>query len=206
LGFPPAIAIATRNRHKIGEIREICSDWPARWITDDGAWPEVEETGETYLDNALLKARAIAIAAGVPALADDSGIEVDVLDGGPGPRSARFAGEGATDAENLRLLIEVLSDADPAQRTGRYRCVAAMAYPDGRALWAEGVCAGRLVVEPRGSGGFGYDPAIVPAEEDLPGAGGRTMAELSTAEKHAISHRGRAFRRLRARLEEPADA
>jgi len=203
VAFPPEIAIATRNRHKVGEIREICSDWPVRWVTDDARWPEVEETGATYLDNALLKARAIALASGVPALADDSGIEVDVLHGGPGPRSARFAGEGATDAANLRLLIEVLTEADPELRTGRYRCVAALAYPDGRASWAEGVCEGRLLTLPRGAGGFGYDPAFVPAEEDLDAGSGRTMAELSAAEKHAISHRGRAFRRLRDLLAEP---
>jgi XTP/dITP diphosphohydrolase len=202
--FPPAIAIATRNRHKIEEIRAICSDWPVRWIADDARWPVVEETGATYLDNALLKARAVASAAGIPALADDSGIEVDLLDGGPGPRSARFAGEEATDAQNLRLLIDVLARADPERRTGRYRCLAALAHPDGTAIWAEGVCEGRLIVEPRGAGGFGYDPAFVPVEEDVDGAGGRTMAELPAEDKHAISHRGRAFRRLRDLLADQA--
>jgi XTP/dITP diphosphohydrolase len=196
--------MATRNRHKIGEIRTICSDWPVRWVIDGAGWPEVEETGATYLDNALLKAHAIARAAGIPALADDSGIEVDLLHGAPGPRSARFAGEDASDAANLRLLIDLLVGAAAEQRTGRYRCVAALAYPGGRAIWAEGVCEGRLIVEPRGEGGFGYDPAFVPVEEDVEGAGGRTMAELSATEKHAISHRGRAFRQLRALLAEPA--
>ena len=152
----------------------------------------------------MLKARAVAAFTGVPALADDSGIEVDALDGGPGPRSARFAGDRASDAENLGLLIERLRGVEPSARTGRYRCVAALAWPDGDAIWAEGVCEGRLILDARGSGGFGYDPAFVPEQEDEPGAAGRTMAELSAGEKHAISHRGLAFRTLRSKLEEPA--
>ncbi len=202
--LPSAIAIATRNRHKIDEILAICGDWPVRWIADGADWPEIDENGATYLENALLKARAVAAFTGVPALADDSGIEVDALDGGPGPRSARFAGEGASDAENLSLLLERLRSVGPSDRTGRYRCVAALARPDGEAIWAEGVCEGRLIVDPRGSGGFGYDPAFVPQQEDEPGAAGRTMAELSASEKHAISHRGLALRSLRSRIEDPA--
>jgi len=197
--LPTTIAVATRNRHKIREILEICSDWPVRWVTDGAEWPDVQETEATYLGNALLKAHAVAGATGLPALADDSGIEADALGGQPGPRSARFAGEGATDQANLSLLVERLRATSPAGRTARYRCVAALAWPDGRADWAEGVCEGRVILEPRGQGGFGYDPAFVPLEEDRAG-GGRTMAELSTAEKHAISHRGRAFRLLRSRL------
>jgi XTP/dITP diphosphohydrolase len=201
--FPPTIAIATRNRHKIEEILQICSDWPVGWASEGPGWPDVEETGQTYLDNALLKARAIAEASGVPSVADDSGIEVDALHGEPGVRSARFAGEGATDAANLALLIDHIQQAgDPSGRTGRYRCIAALVHPDGRALWAEGVCEGRLIVQPRGSGGFGYDPIFVPASE--PADDGRTMAELSAQEKHAVSHRGQAFRRLRALLAEPS--
>ncbi len=196
---PVRIALATRNEHKIREILAICSDWPVEWVTDGSHWPEVEETGETYLDNALLKARAIAAAAGVPALADDSGIEADALGGEPGPRSARFAGENATDQENLDLLLGRVENHVPEVRTARYRCVAALAWPDGTERWAEGVCEGRLVADPRGSGGFGYDPAFVPVEEDESGAG-RTMAEIPAAEKDAISHRGRAFRSLRAHL------
>jgi XTP/dITP diphosphohydrolase len=201
MSFPPAIAIATRNRHKIQEITQICSDWPVAWVIDGPGWPDVEETGRTYLDNALLKARAIAEASGVPSLADDSGIEVDALAGAPGVRSARFAGVGATDAANLALLVERLEAVeDPALRTGRYRCIAALVHPRGRTLWAEGICEGRLIVQPRGSGGFGYDPIFVPASE--PPGGGRTMAELSAQEKDAISHRGQAFRQLRALLAE----
>jgi XTP/dITP diphosphohydrolase len=128
---------------------------------------------------------------GVPAIADDSGIEVDALGGEPGPRSARFAGPGASDEQNLSLLIGRITEVPPGDRTARYRCVAACAWPDGREVWTEGTCEGRLVLERRGSGGFGYDPIFVPAEAD-----GRTMAELSAEEKNAISHRGRALRAL----------
>jgi XTP/dITP diphosphohydrolase len=195
VGFPPRLALATRNDHKIREILEICRDWPVEWVTanDPGTttWPDVEETGETYLDNALLKAKAVSEALGIPAVADDSGIEVDALDGAPGPRSARFAGPHATDTENLLLLIDRIREVPPDGRTARYRAVAACAWPDGRVMTAEGTCEGSLILEPRGSGGFGYDPIFVP-EGDA-----RTMAELSPEEKHAISHRGRAFRALR---------
>jgi XTP/dITP diphosphohydrolase len=156
----------------------------------DPGWPDVEETGETYLDNALLKARALAGALDLAAVADDSGIEVDALGGAPGPLSARFAGPEATDQENLALLIERIGIVPVDGRTARYRCVAACVWPDGREVWAEGQCEGDLVVEPRGSGGFGYDPIFVPAEQQ------HTMAELSPAEKDAISHRGKAFRAL----------
>jgi XTP/dITP diphosphohydrolase len=197
--FPARIAIASRNRHKIDEILAICEDWPVAWVTAGAEWPDVEETGSSYLDNALLKARAVANATGMAALADDSGIEVDALGGGPGPRSARFAGEEATDRENLDLLLDRVRRADPAGRSARYRCVAALAWPSGEELWTEGVCEGRIILEPRGSGGFGYDPAFVPQEEDERGTA-RTMAELPAHEKHAISHRGRAFRALRSLL------
>ncbi len=197
MGFPEVLAIATRNPGKLREIRRICADWPVRWLAPDrdpGPWPEVEETGRTYLDNALLKARATAAALGVPALADDSGIEVDALGGGPGPRSARYAGEGATDEQNLRELLRAVAGVPGAGRTARYRCVAAVAFPEGGAVWAEGVCEGVLVGRPRGSRGFGYDPAFVPAGWD------RTMAELTDGEKDRISHRGRALRALAERL------
>jgi XTP/dITP diphosphohydrolase len=155
-----------------------------------GPWPDVPEPHDTYLDNALEKARTIASALGEPAIADDSGIEADALGGGPGPRSARFAGEGASDAENLAKLIEAIRVEPADARTGRYRCVAAIAWPDGRALHAEGVCDGTLVVTPKGARGFGYDPIFVPRGED------RTIAELDDEEKDRISHRGRAFRGL----------
>ena len=182
--FPPRIAIASRNPGKIREIIAICSDWPVEWVTADDRWPEVEEIGETYAENALLKAKAVAEATGLPAIADDSGIEVDKLDGAPGVRSARFAGDGATDEENLRKLIEAIRDTDV--RTARYRCVAVLS--DGTA--AEATCEGTLVTDPRGENGFGYDPIFV-ADGEI-----RAMAELSPEEKDAISHRGKAFRAL----------
>lgn len=206
MGFPPELtelALATKNEHKIREVLRICRDWPVSWVVARpvpagagravrvASWPEVEETGQTYLENALLKARAVASTLGLPAVADDSGIEVDALGGAPGPLSARFAGTGASDPSNLALLIERIRDVPPDARTARYRCVAACAWPDGREARAEGVCEGRLVLEPQGERGFGYDPAFVPEGES------RTMAELADDEKDAISHRGRAFRALR---------
>ncbi len=195
--FPERIAIASRNAHKLREIRAICADWPVEWVTvetNDGPWPEVEEPHETYLENALAKARSVAVALGVPAMADDSGIEVDALGGAPGPRSARYAGEEATDERNLQALIRAVSGVPSSGRTARYRCVAAIAWPDGREVWAEGMCEGTLAAKPRGSGGFGYDPLFVPAGWD------QTMAELWQEEKDRISHRGRAFRALGALL------
>jgi len=198
--FPDVVAIASRNPGKIREIRSVCAAWPVRWLTAEDAphpWPEVEETGATYLENARLKARAVAAALGVPGLADDSGIEVDGLDGAPGPRSARFAGEDATGRENLDRLIDAVAGLPPNRRSARYRCVAVLAWPDGRELSGEGTCEGTLVDEPRGTGGFGYDPIFVPAGMT------RTMAELSAEEKDRISHRGKALRALEARLRGP---
>ena len=197
---PMRIALATRNGGKIREILAICADWPVAWVTDGSrGWPHVEETGPGYLDNARLKAHAVAAFTRLPAIADDSGIEVDALSGGPGPLSARFAGPDASDADNLRLLIERITPVPPHDRTAAYRCVAVCAWPDGREACAEATCSGLLVSEPRGERGFGYDPIFVPEEELVAGAA-RTMAELSPAEKDAISHRGRAFRALRDRL------
>ena len=191
--FPERLAIASKNLHKLRELGRICGDWPVEWLTlqnDPGPWPDVDEPHDTYLHNALEKARAVAEVLGVPAIADDSGIELDALDGGPGPRSARFAGEGASDADNLAKLIGLVADVEPDARTARYRCVAAIAWPDGSTMHAEGTCEGTLIGQPRGDRGFGYDPVFVPQGE------GRTMAELGDEEKDRISHRGRAFRAL----------
>ena len=194
--IPERLVIATRNPGKVREIIRICYGWPTAWLTfETVSWPEIEEAGASYLENAVLKAQGVAAAVGEAALADDSGIEVDALGGGPGPRSARFAGEGAGDWDNLRLLIERLKELPPAARGARYRCVAALALPDGAEVWSEATCEGRLILEPRGAGGFGYDPIFVPEGFD------RTMAELSPQEKDAISHRGKAFRALRGVLE-----
>lgn len=195
--FPARIAIATKNPHKLRELARICAEWPVEWLTVEnqpGPWPDVEEPHETYLDNALEKARVVSAALGVPAMADDSGIEVDGLDGAPGPRSARYAGEDATDEENLDKLLVAVARFRPEFRTARYRCVAAIAWPDGRELHAEGVCEGRLDGPPRGHGGFGYDPVFVP--DGQPQGRSRTMAELPDEEKDRISHRGKAFRAL----------
>jgi XTP/dITP diphosphohydrolase len=191
--FPERLAIASKNPHKLRELGRICRDWPVEWLTvqnHPGAWPDVDEPHETYLHNALEKARAVAQVLRVPAIADDSGIEVDALDGGPGPRSARFAGEGASDADNLARLIGLVTDMEPDARTARYRCVAAIEWPSGRTMHAEGTCEGTLIGQPRGDRGFGYDPVFVPQGER------RTMAELGDEEKDRISHRGRAFRAL----------
>jgi XTP/dITP diphosphohydrolase len=195
VGFPPRLVLATRNVHKVREILRICSDWPVRWLThDDLAWPDIEETGESYLENALLKARAVAAATGEPAMADDSGIEVEALGGGPGPRSARYAGEGASDERNLRALLRSVAGVPASGRTARYRAVAAVAWPDGPVIHAEGVCEGMLRSKPAGTGGFGYDPIFEPVGWD------RTMAELTPKEKDRVSHRGRALRAIRDRL------
>jgi XTP/dITP diphosphohydrolase len=193
--FPERLVIASRNPGKVREILAICEDWPVEWITHEQAnWPEVEETGASYLENALLKARAVAEATGEAALADDSGIEVDALGGAPGPRSARYAGDGATDDQNLRALLRAVAGVPGPGRTARYRAVAAVVFPDGAEVWAEGVCEGNLRAKPRGAGGFGYDPIFEPAGWD------RTMAELTPEEKDGISHRGRALRELRDHL------
>ena len=200
MALPPRIAIASHNAHKLREITRICADWPVAWLTvenHEGPWPEVEETGSTYLENARLKAEAGAAALGFPALADDSGIEVDALGGRPGPRSARFAGEDATDARNLQELIRALKGVPGSGRTARYRCLAVLASPDGEEVSAEGICEGILLTKPRGSRGFGYDPIFVPAGWE------ETMAELTDEAKDRISHRGRALRALRDVLEAP---
>jgi XTP/dITP diphosphohydrolase len=200
--IPSRIAIATHNPHKLRELTRICADWPVEWVSvethDPSSFPDVEETGDTYLANASLKARAVAAALAMPALADDSGIEVDGLGGRPGPKSARYAGEHATDEENLRALIQAVRGIPASGRTARYRCIAALATTAGELRYAEGVCEGTLRSAPAGSGGFGYDPIFVPVGWD------RTMAELTDEQKDRISHRGRAFRALRAALEPSA--
>jgi len=192
-GLPERIVIASRNPGKVREISAIARDWPVEWVTE-AAWPDVEESGRTYLENARHKARSVAEATGLPALADDSGIEVDALGGAPGPRSARFAGEGADDERNLRELLRAIAGVPGPGRTARYRAVAVIAWPNGEEAWAEGVCEGLLRDAPAGEGGFGYDPIFEPAGWD------RTMAELSPEEKDRISHRGRALTSLREEL------
>ncbi|MEA2502246.1 MAG: XTP/dITP diphosphohydrolase [Actinomycetota bacterium] len=190
------VVIASTNPGKIAEVRQILAGLPLVLLTSDdvGGWPEIEETGDTYLANALLKARAVASVTGRAVLADDSGIEVDALDGAPGVRSARFSGERASDEDNNAKLIESLDGVPYERRSARYRCVAVLVTPNGEEIAGIGSCEGRIGFEPRGTGGFGYDPWFVPEHES------RTMAELTAEEKHAISHRGKALRGLADKL------
>jgi len=190
------LVLATHNAHKVGELRAILTPAlpgldPAAVVgaRDVGA-PEPVEDGVTFEENALLKARALAAFTGLPAVADDSGLSVDVLGGAPGIFSARWAGRHGDDAANLALLLAQLRDVRPEHRGARFVCAAALVTPDGFEHVETGALVGVLATEPRGTGGFGYDPALVPAGEQ------RTCAELSPAEKNAISHRGQAFRAL----------
>ena len=197
----PRVLLATTNPHKIAELREILAAVPATFVTPDDLSLSlaVDETGDTFEQNAILKALAFAQAAGLPALADDSGLEVDALGGEPGIYSARWAGEATPYPVRFRLLAERLegTGVPPEQWTARYRCAIALARPAPWGLYqvVEGRLEGRLVAEPRGKGGFGYDPIfLVPAR-------GLTVAEMSAPEKHRISHRGAAARAAIAPLE-----
>ncbi|HWH44638.1 MAG TPA: RdgB/HAM1 family non-canonical purine NTP pyrophosphatase [Thermoleophilaceae bacterium] len=182
------MVLATRNAHKLRELGPLLEPHALVPLPDEVVLPP--ETGETFAENALGKARAAAAATGMPAVADDSGIAAAALGGAPGVRSARFAGEDATDEENLaKLLREVPPDGDTRVA---YVCALAWVGPGGEERVFEATCEGRLTHEPRGSGGFGYDPAFVPSDRD----DDLTMAELPPAEKDAISHRGRAARLL----------
>jgi XTP/dITP diphosphohydrolase len=185
------LVLATRNPHKVREFGALLAPHEVAALPASVELPP--ETGATFADNALTKARTAATALGEPAIADDSGIESAALGGAPGVRSARFAGEDATDRQNLDKLLQ---DA-PAGSPLAYVCAIAYVDPGGTEHLVEGRCTGTLAAEPRGSGGFGYDPAFVPDDLD----GGRTMAELSQDEKDAISHRGRAVRELLAWLD-----
>ena len=156
--------------------------------------PDVDETGSTLEENARIKAHAIAAATGRPALADDTGLEVDALGGAPGVHSARYAGEEANPQKNVAKMLAELAQV-PAPRRARFRTVALISWPDGKELMADGTVEGEIADSVRGDGGFGYDPIFVPA-----GGDGRTFAQLTAAEKNAVSHRGRALRALAARL------
>jgi len=187
------LILATRNAHKLGEMREMLPGLELRPLPPE--LPSPVEDGDSFAANALIKARAAQAATGEAAIADDSGIEAEDLGGAPGIYSARYAGEGASDGENLaKLLREV--DAAGGGRRAAYVCAIALVDADGTERVFEARCEGRLLREGRGEGGFGYDPAFVPDDTDDE----RTMAELSAAEKHAISHRGRAARLLAEQL------
>ena len=187
--------VATANPHKVRELAALFDGLAVELIARPTGVAMPPETGTTFLANARLKARAIAAATGEIALADDSGLEVDALGGEPGVLSARYAGEGASDADNNAKLLSELRGIHGANRRARFRCVLALVAPDGKELTADGRCEGFVLDAPKGAGGFGYDPLFRP-EGDT-----RALAEYSEEEKNAISHRGRAARRLREMLE-----
>ena len=185
-----ALVLATTNRHKIEEFHAILRPIPYTLVSPEelGLHVRVQETGTTFTENAILKAIAFAEAAGLPALADDSGLEIDALHGEPGVWSARFGGDDMPYPERFRLLFERLHNVPESLRTARYRCVIAIALPAPQGLFdlACGTLEGRIAFAPAGSAGFGYDPIFVVPEL------GRTVAELLAEEKHRISHRGKA--------------
>ncbi len=187
--------LATRNEHKLQELAEILPEVELRPLPPGAETPT--EDGDSFAANALIKARTAHTATGEAVLADDSGIEVAALRGRPGVYSARYAGEGASDVQNLEKLLREVGAAG-GNRRAAYVCVIALVDERGGERTFEGRCEGRLTMTPRGTGGFGYDPAFVP--DDTGPGDERTMAELSAAEKHAISHRGRAARQLAAHL------
>ena len=187
------LILATANPDKAREVAGLLGDAGVELVPRPPEAGDVEETAETLEGNARLKAAAVAAAAGEPAVADDTGLEVDALGGRPGVYAARYAGEDATYADNVAKLLEELDGID--DRRARFRTVAIVCWPDGGEVVADGVVEGTIAVAPRGEAGFGYDPVFVPD-----GGDGRTYAELSLAEKQAISHRGRAFRALAERL------
>ena len=195
------LLVATRSTHKLRELRELLGLRAELVDLDDvGVAQEAIEDGETFESNAAIKARFYASISGMPTLADDSGLEVDALGGGPGVRTKRYAGENATDEQNNVKLLGALAGLEPARRGARYRCVLALALPETSGprgglpmRLAHGTLEGRIAVSPKGSGGFGYDPIFEPAVEP---PGGRTLGEWSAEAKNRISHRGKAARRM----------
>lgn len=191
------LLIATRNRGKLKEIRELLEDLPFN-IVDLSRYPmiqTVEESGETFADNACLKATGYARLAGVMTLADDSGLMVDALDGAPGVHSARYAGAGASDVERTAKLLEALADVPQSQRGASFVSVIAIAQNEGKIINVSvGKCKGRIASEPRGAGGFGYDPVFVPERSTM------TFAQMEPAEKNRISHRARSLSKAAAFL------
>ena len=185
--------LATANADKVREITAVLAGAgiAIELLPRPTTVADVDETGDTLEENARLKAEALCAATGLPAIADDTGLEVDALGGAPGVCSARFAGEDATYSDNVDLLLERLRDVPDPRRGARFATVALARWPDGREVAAFGEVVGTIAPRPRGQEGFGYDPVFVPEEGD-----GRTFAEMAPAEKHELSHRGRAFRTL----------
>ena len=190
--IPPFILIATKNRGKVAEIGDLVKDLPVTFLSLDDVpnAPEVKEDGATFEENALKKARVMAMATSTVTLADDSGLCVDALDGRPGVFSARYAGEHATDAEKCARILEEMRDVPAELRSAQFICVIALVAPDGEEKLFRGVCEGRITFEPSGDQGFGYDPIFFDEES------GRTFAEMDREEKNRISHRGRALRKF----------
>ncbi|MBN2565409.1 MAG: RdgB/HAM1 family non-canonical purine NTP pyrophosphatase [Candidatus Eisenbacteria bacterium] len=188
-----SIVLATRNRHKIAELTSMLSDLPVQILSLDRFpdMPAVVEDGETLEENAIKKAVAVASVAGIPSLADDTGLEVAVLKGAPGVRSARYAGADGNTAANNRRLLDELDAVPVGDRRASFRCVIALARTDGTVSTVEGVTTGVILTTPRGHGGFGYDPLFLPDGHD------RTYAEMSSSEKNAVSHRGKAIKAAR---------
>ena len=187
--------LATHNPGKLREMADILSGLGVEVVSPSGLGVdiEVEETGATFAENALLKARAICEASGLPAIADDSGICVDALNGGPGVYSARYGGEGLDDAGRTRLLLENMRGQ--TTRAAHFACAIACVFPDGKTLTAEGRCDGAVAFAPMGEGGFGYDPVFLVPEK------GKTFSQLTAEEKNEISHRGKALREFAGKLE-----
>jgi len=188
------LVLASANPHKVTELSRILAaghvDVRLTSLIDFPGAPDVPETGATFAENALLKAHAVAQFTGLPAVADDSGLCVDALNGMPGVLSARWSGRHGDDAANLQLVLAQLADVPDDRRGAQFVCAAALALPDGREHVSEGVVAGRLIREQRGRNGFGYDPIFVPASSDI------TTAQMDPADKDRISHRGKALRGL----------
>ena len=192
--IPPRLVLATANRGKLEELRALVAEWGPAEVRSLADFPGVtcpEETGGSYLENALAKARTVAAATALPALADDSGLEAEGLGGAPGVRSARYA---PTDAARVARLLAELAGVPRAARRACFRCVVALAWPGGAAVTAEGTCRGRIATAPSGGGGFGYDPVFV--ADGL----GCSFAAVAPADKQRVSHRARAVRALGARL------
>ena len=192
------LVVASKNKGKIAEFEKAFSKLTVKVLSlkDFGDIPEAVEDGATFAENARKKAQHYLQYTKKPCLADDSGLEADALGGSPGVFSARYAGEGADDAANNAKLLQKMADVESKRRTGRFRCALALAFPDGRMLEAEGTVEGRLLMAEKGDGGFGYDPLFFLPEL------AKTFAELTLAEKNAISHRGKAIAAMAAKLAE----
>lgn len=193
------VVLASQNRHKLAEIQAILAKYDIELVLQSelGIHIDVEENGTSFEENSMLKARAVVKATGMPAIADDSGLTVDVLGGEPGIYSARYGGESCrSDRDRLNHLLKNMRGIRPEERTARFVCVITLLYPDGRSIVARGFCEGMITTEPHGDDGFGYDPVFyVPRE-------GRTFAEMGAERKNAISHRAHALQILCAKLDE----